>query len=197
MGPKSREPIVFSAILICYLLCSCSGPAQPNAGPGSPTPASNSSADVQPQSPTAKIDPCSKFTEADAQAIMGVPMKVSPGHGAVVCMYEEVSPKSGVDTARVSLTLHVYNSPQEEDRAWNNMKVVRRLKAGEKNITQLNGIGDEAWWDGHIEKGKVDVGGVLARKGSADLMLESATLGYRASAEQIKVIAKRVADYLK
>jgi len=87
-------------------------------------------------------------------------------------MYEEAAPKAGVDTARVSLTIHVYDSRQEEDRAWNNMKVVRRLKSGEKNITQLSGIGDEAWLDGHIEKGKVGVGGVLARKGSADLMLE-------------------------
>ena len=77
------------------------------------------------------------------------------------------------------------------------MKVVRRLKSGEKNITQLSGIGDEAWLDGHIEKGKVGVGGVLARKGSADLMLESATLGYRASAEQLKSVAKRIADELK
>lgn len=128
---------------------------------------------------------------------MGVPMKVSPGHGAVVCMYEEASPQSGVDTARVSLTLHVYDSSQAEDRAWNNIKVVRRLKAGEKNIAQLSGIGDEAWWDGHIEKGKVDVGGVIARKGSSDMMLESATLAYRASAEQIKSIAKRIADELK
>ncbi|MGC2695502.1 MAG: hypothetical protein WA738_06895 [Candidatus Angelobacter sp.] len=180
-----------------FLFCSCSN-SSPSSGTvapaASPAPAN---ANVQPQSPVALIDPCSKFSAADAQAIMGVPMKVSPGHGAVVCLYEEASPKSGIDTARVSLTVHVYNSGAEEDRAWNNMKVVRNLQAGEKNITQLSGIGDEAWWDGHIEKGKVDVGGVLARKGSSDLMLESATLGYRASAGQLKTIAKRVADELK
>jgi len=75
--------------------------------------------------------------------------------------------------------------------------VVRHLQTGEKNIAELSGIGDEAWWDGHIDKGKVDVGGVIARKGGADMMLESATLAYRASAEQIKTIAKRIAGELK
>jgi hypothetical protein len=197
MGPKLKKPGVASVILICFLLGSCNGPSSHKGGTSSSTPAPASQADVQPQSPAAKIDPCSKFSAADAQAIMGSPMKVSPGHGAVVCMYEEASPKSAVDEARVSLTLHVYNSPREEDRAWNNIKVVRHLQAGEKNVTQLSGIGDEAWWTGHIEKGKVDVGGVIARKGSADMMLESATLGYRASADQIKAIAKRIADELK
>jgi hypothetical protein len=178
-------------------LISCSSPSTSNNAPGSSPAASQSSAATQPESPAAVIDPCSKFSAADAQAIMGVPMKLSPGHGAIVCMYNEAAPKAGMDTARVSLTLSVHKSPEEENRAWNNTKVIRRLKPGEKNIAQLSGIGDEAWFDGHIEKGKVDVGGVLARKGSSDFMLESATLGYRASAEQIKAIAKRIADELK
>lgn len=111
-------------------------------------------------------------------------------------MYEEASPKAASTSAKVSLMLNVRKSMDEANRAWNNIKVVRRLKPGEKNITQLSGIGDEAWFDGHIEKGKVDVGGVLARKGTADFALESATLAYRASAEEIKRIAKRIADEL-
>ena len=75
--------------------------------------------------------------------------------------------------------------------------MIRRLKPGEKNISQLTGIGDEAWFDGHIEKGKVSTGGVLARKGNSDFMLESATFDYRASVDELKRIAKRIADQLK
>ncbi|HEU4415671.1 MAG TPA: hypothetical protein VFT65_12870 [Candidatus Angelobacter sp.] len=178
------------------LLCSCSS-SSPNGGtaPSSPTPAS-SSADVQPQSPVAVIDPCSKFSAADAQAITGVPMQLSPGHGSIVCMYDEASPKPGADMLRVSLTLSVRKSAAEEDRSWNNTRVIRRLKPGEKNIIQLSGIGDEAWFDGHIEKGKVGVGGVLARKGASDFALESATFSYRSSADEIKKIAKRIAEGL-
>jgi len=178
-------------------LNSCSSPSTSNSAPSSSPAASQPNAAIQPESPAAVIDPCSKFSAADAQAIMGVPMKLVPGHGAIVCMYNETSPKPGMDTARVSLTLSVRKSPEEENRSWNNTKVIRRLKPGEKNIAQLSGIGDEAWFDGHIEKGKVDMGGVLARKGNSDFMLESATLGYRASAAQIKAIAKRIADELK
>ncbi len=192
----SRIIAAFFVGAFSFLLCSCSGSPTNSAAPISPTPSPSSNSSIQPESPAPMIDPCSKFSAADAQAIMGVPMTVSPGHGGIVCMYQETSPKAGSDTARVSLMLSVRKSVEEEDRAWNNTKVIRRLKPGEKNITQLSGIGDEAWFDGHIEKGKVDVGGVLARKGAANFALESATLGYRASAAEIKRIAKRIADDL-
>jgi len=127
---------------------------------------------------------------------MGVPMKLSRGQGAIVCMYEEASPQTPSTSAKVTLVLNVRKSVDEANRTWNNIKVVRRLKPGEKNITQLSGIGNEAWFDGHVENGKVDVGGVLARKGTADFALESAATSYRASAEEIKRIAKRIADDL-
>jgi hypothetical protein len=196
MKRQNPSRLAILAATICFLLSSCSSPSSKSGGEAPAAAPSSSTADVQPQSPAAVIDPCTKFSAADAQAITGVSMKQVPGHGAIVCMYEEASPKPGVDTARVSLTLSVRKSAAEEDRAWNNTKVIRRLKPGERNIAPLSGIGDEAWFDGHIEKGKVDVGGVLARKGQSDFMLESATLGYRASAEEIKRIAKRIADEL-
>lgn len=123
-------------------------------------------------------------------------MKLSRGQGAIVCMYEEASPEAPATSAKVSLLVNVRKSVEEADRTWNNTKVVRRLKPGEKNIMQLSGIGDEAWFDGHIEKGKVDTGGVLARKGKSTFALESATLSYRASAEELKRVAKRIADAL-
>ncbi len=123
-------------------------------------------------------------------------MQQSPGHGAIVCMYEETSPREAATSAKVSLMVNVRKSMEEADRTWNNTKVIRRLKPGEKNITQLSDIGDEAWFDGHVEKGKVDTGGVLARKGMTTFALESATLGYRASADEIKRIAKRIAGDL-
>ncbi len=185
---------MFSVVVLFVLSSSCSGPSKSSSA-SSATPASPANADAQSQS-APQIDPCSKFTAADAQEIMGVPMKFAPGHGAIVCMYEEVSPKSGGDTARLSLTLNVRKSPEEENRAWNNIKIVRHLKTGEKNIAQLSGVGDEAWWDGNTEKGNVGVGGVIARKGRSDFMLESAVFAYRASADQIKNIAKRIADQL-
>ena len=123
-------------------------------------------------------------------------MKLSPGHGAIVCMYEETSPKPDMDTARVSLMLNVENSVEKEAKEWQNTKELRRLKPGQKNITQLSGIGDEAWLDGNVEKGKVSLGGILVRKGKADFALQSAVLQYRSSLEKMKEIARRIAGQL-
>jgi len=189
----------FAALALSLLSASCGSSSSKTAtGGATPTPASASSgtSDVQPQSPKAEIDPCSLFSPADAQAITGVAMKRSPGHGAIVCMYEEISPKPDMDTARISLMVNVARSMDEEDKEWKNTKDIRRLKPGEKNITKLNGIGDEAWFDGNAEKGKVGLGGILARKGKADFALQSAVLQYRSSLEKMKETARRIAGQL-
>jgi hypothetical protein len=191
----------FAALLFSLLAISCSSPSSntANSNPATPTPASASSgsSDTQPQSPKAQIDPCSIFSPEDAQAITGAPMKLAPGHGAIVCMYEEASPKPGFDTARVSLMLNVENSVEKEAKEWQNTKEIRHLKPGEKNVTQLSGIGDEAWLDGNVEKGKVGLGGILVRKGKADFALQSAVLQYRSSLEKMKEIARRIAGKLE
>ena len=195
-----KKSFCYAAFMFSLLAISCSSSSSNNASPtaATPTPASASSgsSETQPQSPKAEIDPCSLFSPADAQAITGVPMKLAPGHGAIVCMYVETSPQPGLDTARVSLMLNVENSIEKEAKEWQNTKDIRRLKPGEKNITKLSGIGDEAWFDGNVEKGKVGVGGILARKGKADFALQSAVLQYRSSLEKMKEIARRIAGQL-
>jgi hypothetical protein len=195
-----KKVLWFLAFILSLLSASCGTSSSKTGGTtaATPTPASASagSGDVQPQSPKADIDPCSLFSPADAQTITGVPMKLAPGHGAIVCMYEETSPKPDMDTARISLMVNVARSMEEEDREWKNTKDIRRLKPGEKNITKLSGIGDEAWFDGNAEKGKVGIGGILARKGKADFALQSAVLQYRSSLEKMKEMARRIAGQL-
>jgi hypothetical protein len=195
-----KKVLWFLAFILSLLSASCGTSSSKTGGAtaATPTPASASagSGDVQPQSPNADIDPCSLFSPADAQTITGVPMKLAPGHGAIVCMYEETSPKPDMDTARISLMVNVARSMEEEDREWKNTKDIRRLKPGEKNITKLSGIGDEAWFDGNAEKGKVSIGGILARKGKADFALQSAVLQYRSSLEKMKEMARRIAGQL-
>jgi len=194
-----KKVLCFVTVAIVLFSVSC-GSSSSNTARQSPSPtpaaASSGASSVQPQSPKAQIDPCSLFSPADAQVITGVPMKLSPGHGDIVCMYEETSPKPDMDTARISLMVNVAGSMGEEDREWKNTRDIRRLKPGEKNVTKLSGIGDEAWFEGNAEKGKVAVGGILARKGKADFVLQSAVLQYRSSLEKMKEIAKRIADRL-
>jgi hypothetical protein len=195
-----KKVLCFGAIFCCLLQVSCSSTSNSGAaGPATPTPAAvaSSGSDTQPQSPKAQIDPCSLFSPEDAQTITGVPMKLAPGHGAIVCMYEETSPKPGLDTARLSLMLTEARSVEEEAKEWKNTKELRRLKAGEKNITQLSGIGEEAWFDGYAEKGKVGLGGILVRKGKADFALQSAVMQPRSSLEKMKEISRRIANKLQ
>jgi hypothetical protein len=195
-----KKVLCFAAVAIILFSVSCgssSSKTETNAATATPTSTATGSSDTQPQSPKAQIDPCSMFNPEDAQAITGVPMKLSPGHGVIVCMYVEASPKPGLDTARVSLMLNVENSAEKEAKEWENTKEIRRLKPGEKNITKLSGIGDEAWFDGNVEKGKVGVGGILARKGKTDFALQSAVLQYRSSLEKMKEVARRIADKLE
>lgn len=195
-----KKVVCFAILLFSFLAVSCSSSSSKTASSAAtptPTPASSGTSDVQPQSPKAEIDPCSLFSPADAQAITGVPMKLAPGHGAIVCMYEETSPKPDMDTARISLMVNVARSVEEEDKEWKNTKDIRRLKPGEKNIAKLSGIGDEAWFDGNAEKGKVGIGGILVRKGKADFALQSAVLQYRSSLDKMKEAARRIAGKLQ
>src|ERR1051326_7908533 len=196
-----EKVLFFAAMAIILFSVSCGSSSSKtqstNAAVPTPTSTDTGSSDVQPQSPKAQVDPCSMFSPADAQEITGVPMKLSPGHGAIVCMYEETSPQAGLDTERVSLMLNVENSLQKETKEWENTKELRRLKPGQKNVTRLSGIGDEAWFEGNVEKGKVGVGGILARKGKSDFALQSAVLQYRSSLEKMKEVARRIADKLK
>jgi hypothetical protein len=194
-----KKIFCFAVLIFSLLSVSCGSSSSKTGSANTPTPVTSGpagSSDVQPQSPKAEIDPCSLFSPSDAQTITGVPMKLAPGHGDIVCMYEEISSKPDMDTARISLMVNVARSMEEEDKEWKNTKDIRRLKPGEKNIIKLSGIGDEAWFDGNAEKGKVGIGGILARKGKADFALQSAVLQYRSSLEKMKEIARRIAGQL-
>src|ERR1041385_5322324 len=126
-----KKVLYFAAMAIILFSVSCGSSSSKtqstNAAIPTPTSTATGSSDTQPQSPKAQIDPCSMFSPADAQEITGVPMKLSPGHGAIVCMYEEASPKPGLDTERVSLMLNVESSVEKEAKEWQNTKEIRRL----------------------------------------------------------------------
>lgn len=186
----------------CLLLSSCSGdkPKQESgvtlapasgSGPGS-APAASSEQKQQ-------LNVCSFFSEADAQSIFGVPMKRSEKTNPQRnCMYEEVKARpNSLSAGTITLTLSQSKSVQDENRDWANLKEVRHLQAGQKNTQALSGIGDEAWFTGNTEKGRVGVAAVVARKGKSELMLDSMVLEYVASPDAMKKVAKRVADQLQ
>lgn len=195
---KASPRLFFFVSLI--VLIACNSATQPAASNRSPA-ASASSSSIAPSVPAAQqddFDACSLFSAADAGSVMGAPMKIAPGSRPKrVCMYEEVTAKpNSIGPGRVTLTVNKWNSQEAENHAWSSLKEVRHLQAGEKNVQALSGIGDEAWFTGNIEKGKVGVASILVRKGPSDFALDNMVLEYRASPDTLKAIAKRVAAQL-
>lgn len=184
--------IAIATLLCCMFLASCQQ-----------TPATGGDSAVRPSTAAApsaapEFNACTLFSVADAQQIMGVPMKVAPGTRAPkVCSYIEVTQRpNSIGPGYMSLTVNKRGSQAEENRGWATLKEVRHLELGQKNTTALNGIGDEAWWTGNIEKGKVGVAAIIVRKGNSDYMLDSMVMEYIGSPEALKTIAKRIAGQL-
>ena len=187
--PKFAAGVVLAG---CWLLGSCNG-TQPAAVSGGISSGSPSASATAPE-----FNACSLFSVNDAQQIMGAPMKVSPGsRAAKVCMYEEVAQRpNSMGPGRVSLTVNKRGSTEEESRGWASLKEVRHLEAGQKNTSALSGIGEEAWWTGNVEKGKIGVAGIVARKGNSDFALDEMVIEYVGSPGAMKAIAARVAGQL-
>ena len=173
----------FSSILIFAAFYSAAAPFSTSAAP------------AYADQDNSKV--CALFSATDAQKIMGVPMKAKPNRGTNVCMYEEVTQRpNSIGTGTVALTLNQHGSAGEESKAWAQFKEVRHLQPGQKNVQALTGIGDEAYFTGNVEKGKVGVSGVIVRKGNSDFALDVMVLDYIASPDALKANAKRIANKL-
>lgn len=187
----------------CLLLSSCSGDKPKQDSGVTLAPASGGGAGSAPAASSEQgqqqLNVCSFFSEADAQSIFGAPMKRSDKTNPQRnCMFEEVKARpNSLSAGTITLTLSQSKSVEDENRDWANLKEVRHLHAGQKNTRALSGIGDEAWFTGNTEKGRVGVAAVIARKGKSELMLDSMVLEYVASPDAMKKVAKRVADQLQ
>lgn len=189
--------------LIAILMLMCVGcSSKPESTSGGVTVTPSSSANSAPASTEAQADQvnaCNYLSAADAQSIEGAPMQRSSiPKNQSVCRYDEVTPKPGaIGPAILSLTVNGGKSVEDENRHWANLKEVRHLQAGQKNVAVLSGLGDEAYFTGNTEKGKVGVASVIVRQGKYDFELDSMVIEYRASPEAMKLIAKRITGQLQ
>lgn len=149
--------------------------------------------------PTEPFNACSIFSAADAQQVLGVPMEPKPGNRSQnVCMYQEAKQRpNSLMQGTLSLTVNKRKSAGDEDKGWASLKEVRHLKAGQKNVQVLTGIGQEAYFTGNAEKGEVGVAAVIVRQGSFDFALDSMVMEYVASPEAMKNAAKAIAGKLQ
>lgn len=189
-----------SLLIMGLVLGGCSSKPAENSGSGASvgsnsaaTPAANTSTEDN------SFNACSLLSAADAEQIMGAPMHLSAIQTQpITCRYDEITPKPGaLGPAILSLTVVQSKSVEDENRAWAGIKETRHLQAGQKNVQPISGIGEEAYFTGNTQKGKVGVAAVVARKNKSHFALDSQVLEYRASPDAMKSIAKRIAEGLK
>jgi ABC-type Fe3+-hydroxamate transport system substrate-binding protein len=185
-------PLGFLALL---LFIGCSSNSQPASSGVASSPPAAAPATAKADQDNSKV--CALFSSADAEKIMGAPMTLKANRGQTVCMYEEVTARpNSIGTGTVALTLIQHKTAEEENLAWGQLKEVRHLQPGQKNVQVLTGIGDEAYFTGNTQKGKVGVAGVIVRKGNSHFMLDSMVLEYVASPDALKAVARRIASQL-
>jgi hypothetical protein len=202
-------------LLVLALLVSCSKPAtNPNGGVTlGPSSGANSGANAGPSAPASggvtlgppaniaaspqvsAANPCALFTAADAQTLMGAPMKLSAERRAGdVCMYEEVTAKpNSMGPGVVSLTL---NQMQPNQRGLMVVTVSNSQQAPSRHVVEVPGVGDKAWFKGQIEEGKIGVGSLIVRKGNWAFTLDSSVMEYRVSLDTMKAVTRKIASQL-
>jgi hypothetical protein len=89
------------------------------------------------------FDACTIFSAADAAQVLGVPVRPITNVGG--CSYEAAKATSGGWHRNVAVNVSKYKSAGEESSAWGDLKILRHLEPGRKNLTVLSGIGSEAY----------------------------------------------------
>jgi hypothetical protein len=191
----NRITLTAMAIFLATVVIGCSKSEKvQSSSPARSATAGSAEAPAQSQQDSGP-NACTLLTQADAEAVLGATMKAKPQARPSVCIYEETSPK-GIP-ATLALTVNARGSEAVENGAWAGFKEVRHFHAGAKNVQVLSDIGQEAYWDGHIEHGKAQTAALAARTPQSDFVLDLMLLEYRASPEAMKTTAKKIATQLK
>ncbi len=190
--------IVLALIASALMISACSSKKQETSEHPQTSSTAQPAASSENNEQADLVDACKYLSAPDAQTIEGAPMQRSSiPKNQNVCRYDEVSPKPGaLGPAILSLTINQGKSVEDEDRHWASLKEIRHLNPEQKNVAVLSGLGDEAYFTGNTEKGKVGVASVIVRKGKYDFELDSMVIEYRASPQEMKSIAKRIAGQL-
>ena len=89
------------------------------------------------------FDACNVFSALDAAQALGVPVRPISNVGG--CSYEAAKATSGGWRRNIAVNVSKYKSAGEESSAWGDLKTLRHLEPGRRNLTVLSGIGSEAY----------------------------------------------------
>jgi len=187
-GGSRRIRLAGISSLLLFLLAGCSkNSGSPSAT--SPEPARTAAvSDPQP----VELDACTLLSAADAARILGVAVRPITNVGG--CSYEAAAATTGGWRPHVALNVRKYKSAAEESSAWDDLKLIRHLQPGRKNLAVVNGIGTEAYLETIPDGGFVEAS-IIVHKDSSDFRVIEVT-GERANPEALQAVAQQVANRL-
>jgi len=128
------------------------------------------------------FDACSVFNAADPVTTVGG------------CSYEAGKATSGGWRQNVAVNVLKYKSVAAENSAWGDLKILRRLEAGRKNLSVVGGEGSEAYLQ-ILPNRNVFEAELSVHKGAWHFRLVSVT-GQSPSTEALKASAQKIAGKL-
>jgi hypothetical protein len=198
-APKSESSLLnarrlISALsafaLLALLPIACSKPGEPQKSPDVQKPsATQSVTDPQPVA----VNACSLLSAQDATRILGARVRSRPTLPSG-CAYEEKPAGSEQWESSVSLSVRQYQSAAEESSAWDDLKLIRHLEPGRKNLVVLSGLGKEAYLESVPDRNAVDVT-VIVHQEKSDFQLKEVT-DHSPSPEALKAAAAKIAGQL-
>lgn len=180
-----RRVLVVGLASIAVTACSSGGNKEVSAAEPKASPAPATS-DPQPVA----VDACALFSAEDAKRVLGAAVRPTPSAPGG-CSYEQKPAGSQQWEPSVSLNVRQYRSAAEENSAWDDLKVLRHLESGRKNLTVLNGIGKEAYLENVPDRNAVDVS-VIVHTEKSDFQLKEVT-DRTPAIDELKAIAQRIA----
>jgi len=182
-----RRILIVGLAAVALAACSNTGNKEVSASTAEPK-ASPAPAAADPQ-PVA-VDACALFSAEDAKRVLGAAVRPTPAAPGG-CSYEQKPAGSQQWEPSVSLSVRQYRSAAEESSAWDDLKVLRHLEPGRKNLTVLSGIGKEAYLENVPDRNAVDVS-VIVHNEKSDFQLKQVTDRTPAT-DELKTIAQRIA----
>lgn len=178
---------------LAFTLAACSSSASNKDAPASASEQKASTAQASSDPEPVAIDACALLSAEDAKRVLGVAVRSRPAAPSG-CAYEEKPAGSERWESSISLSVRQYRTAAEENSAWDDLKLIRHLAPGRKNLTALNGIGKEAYLENVPDRNAVDVS-VIVHNEKSDFQLKEVT-DHTPSAEELKAIAQRIAGKL-
>ena len=187
-SPRNRYSTNFLPGMVAVVLMFCYGCGKSNA-PSTSKPADPPAA---PGPQPLEFDTCTLFSADQAGQILGTPARPVTNIGG--CSYEAANATLEGWRRQVGLNVRKYKSSAESSSAWEDFKVLKHIHPGRQNLTVLEGIGTEAYFE-TIPSGKLLEASVIVHTTNSDFQLKEVT-DQQATPDALKSVAQKVAAQL-